>query len=87
MHIIHNEDLQQFWKVYINEAYQVKIHFLLWQGPLNATHRRRVDIKAPGIIARESVRESMQTGLKAIDSLVPIGRGQRELIIGDRQTG
>merc|ERR1712136_112216 len=57
------------------------------KGPLNATHRRRVDIKAPGIIARESVRESMQTGLKAIDSLVPIGRGQRELIIGDRQTG
>jgi len=57
------------------------------KGPLNASHRRRVDIKAPGIISRESVRESMQTGLKAIDSLVPIGRGQRELIIGDRQTG
>merc|ERR1712212_1365855 len=48
---------------------------------------RGVDIKAPGIISRESVRESMQTGLEAIDSLVPIGRGQRELIIGDRQTG
>merc|ERR1712025_1557 len=57
------------------------------KGPLNTSHRRRVDIKAPGIISRESVRESMQTGLKAIDSLVPIGRGQRELIIGDRQTG
>merc|ERR1712179_666517 len=57
------------------------------KGPLNTSQRRRVDIKAPGIISRESVRESMQTGLKAIDSLVPIGRGQRELIIGDRQTG
>src|SRR5947199_5482719 len=49
--------------------------------------RRRVDVKAPGIIPRKSVNEPMQTGLKAIDSLVPIGRGQRELIIGDRQTG
>jgi proton translocating ATP synthase F1 alpha subunit len=49
--------------------------------------RRRVEVKAPGIIARKSVHEPMQTGLKAVDSLVPIGRGQRELIIGDRQTG
>src|SRR3954466_6358349 len=49
--------------------------------------RRRVDVKAPGIIPRKSVNEPMQTGLKAIDSLVPVGRGQRELIIGDRQTG
>src|ERR1700737_4872412 len=49
--------------------------------------RRRVDVKAPGIIPRRSVHEPMQTGLKAIDSLIPIGRGQRELIIGDRQTG
>src|SRR5205814_1628250 len=49
--------------------------------------RRRVDVKAPGIIPRRSVNEPMQTGLKAIDSLIPIGRGQRELIIGDRQTG
>merc|ERR1712096_319621 len=57
------------------------------KGPLNIDKRRRVDIKAPGIISRESVSEPMQTGLKAIDSLVPIGRGQRELIIGDRQTG
>jgi len=57
------------------------------KGPLNTDKRRRVDIKAPGIISRESVSEPMQTGLKAIDSLVPIGRGQRELIIGDRQTG
>lgn len=57
------------------------------KGPLNTTIRRRVDLKAPGIIARISVSEPMQTGLKAIDSLVPIGRGQRELIIGDRQTG
>ena len=49
--------------------------------------RKRVDVKAPGIIPRKSVNEPMQTGLKAIDSLIPIGRGQRELIIGDRQTG
>jgi len=56
-------------------------------GPLETTERRKVDLKAPGIIARKSVHEPMQTGLKAIDSLVPIGRGQRELIIGDRQTG
>ena len=57
-------------------------------GPLDAsTQRKRVGVKAPGIIPRKSVNESMQTGLKAVDSLVPIGRGQRELIIGDRQTG
>nr|AAZ29200.1 maturase-like protein [Pellia epiphylla] len=54
---------------------------------LSAVERRRVEVKAPGIIARKSVHEPMQTGLKAVDSLVPIGRGQRELIIGDRQTG
>jgi F-type H+/Na+-transporting ATPase subunit alpha len=53
----------------------------------NVAERRRVDVKAPGIIPRKSVSEPMQTGLKAIDSLIPIGRGQRELIIGDRQTG
>ena len=57
------------------------------KGPVEATERRRVDVKAPGIVPRRSVHEPMQTGLKAIDSLVPIGRGQRELIIGDRQTG
>jgi len=57
------------------------------KGPLGTKGRRRVDIKAPGIIARKSVHEPMQTGLKSVDSLVPIGRGQRELIIGDRQTG
>ncbi|HRC26844.1 MAG TPA: F0F1 ATP synthase subunit alpha, partial [Alphaproteobacteria bacterium] len=57
------------------------------KGPIKASSRRRVEIKAPGIIPRKSVHEPMQTGLKAIDSLVPIGRGQRELIIGDRQTG
>jgi F-type H+-transporting ATPase subunit alpha len=57
------------------------------KGPINATEKRRVDVKAPGIIPRQSVHEPMQTGLKAIDALVPIGRGQRELIIGDRQTG
>ena len=57
------------------------------KGPIEATERRRVDVKAPGIIPRKSVHEPMQTGLKAIDSLIPIGRGQRELIIGDRQTG
>jgi len=57
------------------------------KGPLTNVSRTRVDVKAPGIIPRKSVHEPMQTGLKAIDSLVPIGRGQRELIIGDRQTG
>jgi len=57
------------------------------KGPIDCKLRRRVDIKAPGIIARKSVHEPMQSGLKAVDSLVPIGRGQRELIIGDRQTG
>ncbi len=57
------------------------------KGPLDAKERRRIEVKAPGIIARKSVHEPMQTGLKAIDSMVPIGRGQRELIIGDRQTG
>ncbi len=57
------------------------------KGPIQATERKRVDIKAPGIIPRRSVHEPMQTGLKAIDALIPVGRGQRELIIGDRQTG
>ena len=57
------------------------------KGSLKDVSRRRVEIKAPGIISRKSVHEPMQTGIKAVDSLVPIGRGQRELIIGDRQTG
>jgi proton translocating ATP synthase F1 alpha subunit len=57
------------------------------KGPLKDVTRKRAEVKAPGIIARQSVHEPMQTGLKAVDSLVPIGRGQRELIIGDRQTG
>ena len=57
------------------------------KGPIESSEKRRVDVKAPGIIPRKSVSEPMQTGLKAIDSLIPIGRGQRELIIGDRQTG
>jgi F-type H+/Na+-transporting ATPase subunit alpha len=57
------------------------------KGPIEASERKRVDIKAPGIIPRKSVHEPMATGLKAIDALIPIGRGQRELIIGDRQTG
>ena len=57
------------------------------KGPIEATERRRVDVKAPGIIPRKSVHEPMATGLKSIDALIPIGRGQRELIIGDRQTG
>eukprot|EP01116_Phalansterium_solitarium_P005833 TRINITY_DN179_c0_g1_i1.p2 TRINITY_DN179_c0_g1~~TRINITY_DN179_c0_g1_i1.p2 ORF type:complete len:553 (+),score=172.94 TRINITY_DN179_c0_g1_i1:123-1781(+) len=57
------------------------------KGPLANTTRTRIETKAPGIIARKSVHEPVQTGLKAIDSLLPIGRGQRELIIGDRQTG
>src|SRR2546423_1599794 len=58
------------------------------KGPItDVAERRRVDVKAPGIIPRKSVHEPVQTGLKAIDSLIPVGRGQRELIIGDRQTG
>ncbi|HEY7661564.1 MAG TPA: F0F1 ATP synthase subunit alpha [Xanthobacteraceae bacterium] len=57
------------------------------KGPIEAKERKRVDVKAPGIIPRKSVHEPMATGLKAIDALIPIGRGQRELIIGDRQTG
>jgi F-type H+-transporting ATPase subunit alpha len=57
------------------------------KGPINASERNLIEVKAPGIIPRKSVHEPMQTGIKAIDSLIPIGRGQRELIIGDRQTG
>jgi F-type H+-transporting ATPase subunit alpha len=57
------------------------------KGPVKSDHKARVDVKAPGIIPRKSVNEPMATGLKAIDALIPIGRGQRELIIGDRQTG
>ncbi len=57
------------------------------KGPLNATERRVADVKAPGIIPRKSVHEPMATGLKSVDAMIPIGRGQRELIIGDRQTG
>tara|TARA_R110000787_G_scaffold16622_42_gene51417 strand:- start:2944 stop:4476 length:1533 start_codon:yes stop_codon:yes gene_type:complete len=57
------------------------------KGPIEGATRQRVEVKAPGIIPRKSVHEPMQTGLKAIDSLIPVGRGQRELIIGDRQTG
>jgi F-type H+-transporting ATPase subunit alpha len=54
------------------------------KGPVNTTERMQVEVKAPGIIPRQSVHEPMQTGIKAVDALVPIGRGQRELIIGDR---
>ena len=57
------------------------------KGPIEGGEMRRVDVKAPGILPRKSVHEPMQTGLKAIDALIPVGRGQRELIIGDRQTG
>jgi F-type H+-transporting ATPase subunit alpha len=57
------------------------------KGPIESVERRRVEVKAPGIMPRKGVNEPMQTGLKAIDSLIPVGRGQRELIIGDRQTG
>ena len=57
------------------------------KGPITSRKRARVGVKAPGIIPRTSVREPMLSGIKAVDSLVPIGRGQRELIIGDRQTG
>jgi F-type H+-transporting ATPase subunit alpha len=57
------------------------------KGPIQFAERKRVEVKAPGIIPRKSVHEPMQTGIKAIDALIPIGRGQRELVIGDRQTG
>ncbi len=56
-------------------------------GELNTPHRRRIEVKAPGIVSRAPVKQPLQTGLKAIDAMIPIGRGQRELIIGDRQTG
>jgi F-type H+/Na+-transporting ATPase subunit alpha len=57
------------------------------KGPISSKETRKIEVKAPGIVQRESVREPLQTGLKAIDAMIPIGRGQRELIIGDRQTG
>jgi len=57
------------------------------KGPIESEHKRRVELKAPGIMQRQTVNEPMQTGLKAVDAMIPIGRGQRELIIGDRQTG
>jgi len=57
------------------------------KGAINTPHRRLIEMKAPGIVPRQGVKEPLQTGLKAIDSMIPIGRGQRELIIGDRQTG
>ena len=57
------------------------------QGPIEATERRPLEFKAPGVIQRQPVKEPLQTGVKAIDSMTPIGRGQRELIIGDRSTG
>ncbi len=57
------------------------------KGPIKATATRRIEVVAPGVVTRQSVREPLQTGIKAIDAMIPIGRGQRELIIGDRQTG
>jgi F-type H+-transporting ATPase subunit alpha len=57
------------------------------KGPIKTTERRRAQMKAPGILPRQSVNQPVQTGLKSVDAMVPIGRGQRELIIGDRQTG
>jgi len=57
------------------------------KGPIDTPHSRRIELKAPGIVKRQPVKEPLQTGIKAIDSMIPIGRGQRELIIGDRQTG
>ena len=57
------------------------------KGPINTTETRPVEVQAPSIIDRNSVNEPLQTGIKAIDSMIPIGKGQRELIIGDRQTG
>jgi F-type H+/Na+-transporting ATPase subunit alpha len=57
------------------------------KGPIQSSENRRIELKAPGIVAREPVKQALQTGIKAIDSMIPIGRGQRELVIGDRQTG
>src|SRR5438093_8665463 len=57
------------------------------KGPIDAAETRRIELKAPGIVARQPVKESLQTGIKAVDAMIPIGRGQRELVIGDRQTG
>src|SRR5207253_1473559 len=57
------------------------------RGPIETKERRRIELKAPGIVARQPVKEPLQTGIKAVDTMIPIGRGQRELIIGDRQTG
>src|SRR6516165_3364787 len=57
------------------------------KGPIDAAESRRIELKAPGIVARQPVKEPLQTGIKAIDAMIPIGRGQRELIIGDRQSG
>jgi F-type H+-transporting ATPase subunit alpha len=57
------------------------------KGPVVTTERQLIEVKAPGVMQREGVKEPLQTGIKAIDSMIPIGRGQRELIIGDRQTG
>src|SRR5512145_1190664 len=57
------------------------------KGPIKSTQSSRIEVVAPGVITRQSVREPLQTGIKAIDAMIPIGRGQRELIIGDRQTG
>lgn len=82
-----NVQMHQFWRsknIYFGKNTD---HMCCAQGPIGSKIRRRVGLKAPGIIPRISVREPMQTGIKAVDSLVPIGRGQRELIIGDRQTG
>src|SRR4029453_16585125 len=57
------------------------------KGTIQTDTKRRIELKAPGIVARQPVKEPLQTGIKAIDAMIPIGRGQRELIIGDRQTG
>ncbi|MGH7231023.1 MAG: F0F1 ATP synthase subunit alpha, partial [Nitrospiraceae bacterium] len=57
------------------------------KGPIKTSQTRRIEMRAPGVVDRQSVREPLQTGIKAIDAMIPIGRGQRELIIGDRQTG
>ena len=57
------------------------------KGPLNSTEERRLEVQAPGIVGRQPVEEPLQTGIKSIDAMTPIGRGQRELIIGDRKTG
>merc|ERR1711970_809328 len=74
-------------KEYLGRVVDALVEAIDGKGAIKSSARSRVEVKAPGIMPRRSVHESMMTGLKAVDSLIPVGRGQRELIIGDRQTG